>query len=253
MKRPKDFGSFNKNEIAYLKGEQFSNGLWLTYQKSKLNYQIDLITEVLAAQNVVHIGCCDHLPIIDEKIQKDQWVHGIISRVANNCLGIDINEPAVTYLKKKHNITNIVCADITGEKIESISNKQWDCFYLGELIEHINDPHLFLKTIRDHYVDSVERIIITTPNAFAYANHKNAKRNKECINSDHRFWFTPFTLAKVLFNTGYSNISFGLVEPGRKKRLTIKSILKRPAGLLKHFRKKNNPLQRETIIMIASL
>ena len=62
----------------------------------------------------------------------------------------------------------------------------------------------FLQRFRENYGDVVEQIVITVPNALRAGNVKGAFRNTETINSDHRFFFTPYTIAKVACDAGFT-------------------------------------------------
>ena len=42
-----------------------------------------------------------------------------------------------------------------------------------------------------------DKLIITVPNAFSLENLFFTLSKKECINSDHRYWFSPYTIAKI--------------------------------------------------------
>jgi hypothetical protein len=84
---------------------------------------------------------------------------------------------------------------------------------LGEIIEHISNPAAFLNALRERYAGYVGKIILTTPHAFRYKNFtRAAKTHQEIINSDHRFWFTPYTLAKIAVDAGLWPEEFWLVE-----------------------------------------
>jgi hypothetical protein len=44
--------------------------------------------------------------------------------------------------------------------------------------------------------------VITVPNAWTQTTMRMANRSAEIINSDHRYWFTPYTLSKVIVQAG---------------------------------------------------
>lgn len=44
---------------------------------------------------------------------------------------------------------------------------------------------------------------MTVPNALSKINFELAQKNIECINTDHKYWFTPYTTIKVLNEAGY--------------------------------------------------
>ncbi len=62
------------------------------------------------------------------------------------------------------------------------------------------------------FTSIADRIIVTVPNAFKFENFLNAMRDREAINSDHRYWFTVYTIAKVMTLSGITMENFYLVN-----------------------------------------
>ena len=60
-----------------------------------------------------------------------------------------------------------------------------------------------MDAIKTNYGDCFDNIIITVPNAFWLQNLRFAFRTREGINTDHRHWFSPFTLLKHLRTAGF--------------------------------------------------
>ena len=49
----------------YLGGNSFSSDLVTCYGRSgQTRYRNDILIEACAGKNVLHIGCCDHVPLI---------------------------------------------------------------------------------------------------------------------------------------------------------------------------------------------
>jgi hypothetical protein len=85
---------------------------------------------------------------------------------------------------------------------QALRKVHFDYALLGEVVEHIDDPVSFLKKIRENLKDTVEKVIITVPYAFGLRQMFSGLFKKERINSDHRYWFTPYTIAKICFEAG---------------------------------------------------
>ncbi len=198
----------------YLSGENFSNSLFITYSfKEKVITRIEYLKEIAKEKKVIHIGFADHIDLIKKKIDSGLWLHKILIDTSEECYGIDIDFKAVEYVKENFGIDNVFCLDVVKDEIpEQIMNKHFDLLILGEVIEHIGNPVEFLSTIRKKFKPIVNQIVITTPNAFSAINLSYAQRNSEIINSDHRFWFTPYTLSKILTDAGYKVSFIELVE-----------------------------------------
>jgi hypothetical protein len=63
----------------------------------------------------------------------------------------------------------------------------------------------------DQLAGQARELVTTTPNVFRIQNLINTLRAREYINSDHRYWFSPYTLAKVLSQAGYDDVEIDLV------------------------------------------
>lgn len=194
---------FNNTVTEYLHGKKFSNSLTvdIPYYQAIPN-RIDLVTQLCSSKRVIHLGCLDHLPLIKEKVARNQWLHKRITEASAACIGVDINTETRNYVEKEFGITNVIIHDITGSPINEIVKEKWDYAILGELLEHIDNPVNYLTRIKNNYKGSIDKIVITVPNAFTANTFRAAYESKEVINSDHRYWFTPYTIAKVMHEAG---------------------------------------------------
>ena len=100
-------------------------------------------------------------------------------------------------------------------------NTKIDYILIPDVIEHIGNPVEFLQAIRKRFKNNAEKVILTTPNGFRWDNFINSFKSKEVINTDHRFWFTPFTLSKIVSDAEYKIISLGYFEHGKLLRRQI--------------------------------
>ncbi len=233
---------FEKAIIPYLASEQFSNGLLVPFgsEKGPMRTRMDYIETLVNGKTIIHMGCTDHIPLIKDKIAQGQWFHKRLMEKAARCLGVDINREAVQFVQSELGYTDVIVHDAIREAAHpTITAEQWDYMILGEILEHVNDPTLFLHTLQEKYGHCVEKLIITVPNAFDYANFLHAFRHTELINSDHRFWFTPYTLAKVAVEAGLKVDSFDFCLPGAlgKRQFAKRYFLQR------------YPAFRETLVM----
>jgi len=208
----------------YLLGKSFSNGAIINLNNMNLNtlYRDDYLLELAKGKNILHLGFVDHIPLIDEKIKRGNWLHKKLMDVSNICYGIDINKEGIEYIQDKYGYVNLYVVDITSDAIpKEILDTKFDYIFIPDVIEHIGNPVDFLKSILERFKDNTERIILTTPNAFRWNNFMNSFKTIEIINTDHRFWFTPFTLSKIVIDAGYKINSLGYFEHGRLSRRQI--------------------------------
>jgi hypothetical protein len=220
--------------LKYLKGETFKTSLFVDIGKSKhkIISREASITEMISNQNVIHIGCSDHIPVITQKISNNTWLHKLITDNAKKCIGIDIDRESIDFIKKETEYRNVFHGDILTDNIEKINERNWDWVVFGEIIEHLDNPVNFLKVFKERYGDKVSKFIITVPSIYNVHQFKNMMNYLEIINSDHRFWFTPYTIAKVLVSAGYNpeKISYANLQSLSIKELIIRKI-KRVMGM----------------------
>jgi 2-polyprenyl-3-methyl-5-hydroxy-6-metoxy-1,4-benzoquinol methylase len=186
----------------FLTGRSFSNFEKFQYdKKSFIPNRLDLLDELLKDKIVLHFGCCDHENLIEEKIRNNSHLQVKLANIAGKCIGVDNNLSGINKLKNLQ-VENCYYYDLFKSENPEIENENFDYILLGEILEHISDPVAFLTMIRLKFKNS-RNIIITVPNAFSSKNFYNIKRGIEEINTDHRYWFTPYTLAKVATEAGY--------------------------------------------------
>ena len=232
---------FETKTLEFLKGEKFSNGLDIKVaeRENSITDRITFLKGKVEGKSIIHVGFTDHVPLIQQKINKNIWLHKILSDVAEKCIGIDIDYDAVEFVKNNYGFGDLFVHDLTGDTIlEEITKQKWDYMIIGEVLEHIDNPVNFLNTVKEKYGNWVERIIITVPNAFDLINIRKLRHNIEFINTDHRYWFTPFTLAKVCTRAGFDIESFHYCN-------SFAPVKWLPRFLLKRF-----PVLREGIIMV---
>jgi hypothetical protein len=216
--------------LTFLAGEDFSNGFTFRIPENKILplSREEAIINTVKGKNVIHMGCADHLEVIPGKIESGKWLHALITDNCNETIGIDINSEAIDYIKSKLGYSNVILADISEETPEILKSKNWDWVVFGEILEHIDNPVLFLRNFRENYKNSVSRFLITVPSVYNTVNFMNMMSFKEVINSDHRYWFTPYTVCKVLTEAGLKpeEISFANLKSLSLRELAIRKLLR---------------------------
>ncbi len=196
----------NNNQLGFFTGKQYSNSLNFKpiFQTNDFQYlsKITFLKNIVKDKNILHVGCIDHnIDTIKNKIRKNKWLHKHLVESAKYVLGIDIKEKEIAYIKNEFGY-DAEALDITAPN-SIINSKRYDALLLPDVIEHIGNPVDFLAKIRTALKGNINQIILTVPNAFYKKNYTFAKKNYEEINSDHRFWFTPYTICKILIDSGF--------------------------------------------------
>ncbi len=227
----------------YISGKDFSNGLRIDCQTNReIIDRIDFLVNITKKKKVLHIGFTDHLPLIENKISQNRWLHKRLYDSCSKCVGLDINQEAVNYVKHHLGIHDVYCHDAVNQKpLEEVKRTKYDFIILGEVLEHIDNPVQFLEKIKTNYCGLAKKIIVTVPNALNYNNFRFIRKHIECINTDHRYWFTPFTLAKVVYQSDLKTVEQGFCDPPVHR-----------FGLVSRFLRRY-PLISHTLFLIADL
>lgn len=234
---------FKKEDLQYLNGIKFSNGhKFKVAKKNQPNKRrIEFLTDFVKNKKVLHIGFTDHVPLIEQKVKSNDWLHKLLIDSSNHCVGIDINTKSVDYVKKVLGIKNVYSLDIATENLpQQIKTEEFDVVILGEVLEHIDNPVNFLNQINIKLSKQSKQLIVTVPNALDLTNLLEIGSGIEYINTDHRYWFTPFTLSKVLSRANFKIEDFFYLQSWMPKRKW------------KRFLVKRYPMLRETLVLVSS-
>lgn len=188
----------------YFLGKRFSSNLTVAIKPDgAVLPRMERLTDLVQGRSVLHIGCCDHAPILKRRLADGLWLHESLTQAAERCLGIDIDANAVNQVKALTGFDNVIAADVTRPGIADITSSQWDIALFGDVLEHVQAPVAFLSAFRVNYGQAVKKIVVSVPNCMRGGNATGALRSRETINSDHCFEFSPFTLAKVMALSGF--------------------------------------------------
>ena len=165
------------------------------------------VLKKLNAKNIVHIGCCGHLKNIKKQIESNTSLHMTLIQNFEKVIGFDINHEAVQFFSKYAD--NIYAKDVLTEssEVSSIINNTFGeesyVILIPEVLEHTLNPVTFLEYINKSYGGPQNKFVITVPNVYGFGRICDALfHNKECINMDHKYMFTPTTILKVMCAAG---------------------------------------------------
>lgn len=104
------------------------------------------------------------------------------------------------------------------KKTISDIDEKFDLIYSLEVIEHIENPYIFLKEIKS-LLKPDGKFFLTTP-----AGCKNEESTNAFDNYTHIHFFTPYSLNLLLKKSGFKEIEFKLIselipEPSKKRKI----------------------------------
>jgi 2-polyprenyl-3-methyl-5-hydroxy-6-metoxy-1,4-benzoquinol methylase len=124
-------------------------------------------------------------------------------------LGVDVDAEGVAALVRAG--YHAVCADAQTMDI----GRTFDTIVAGEIIEHVENSGLFLRTLGRHLRPS-GKLILTTPNPFyALQTWKIWRHGRPRCHEGHLMWFDPLTLTALLRRTGFKPIEGYWIQPHR--------------------------------------
>lgn len=224
---------------AYAKGEYFHAQLRIRLARSvpsSARDRWDFLVDTARGKRVVHVGCLDHEGLVDQKIADGKWLHAELSRVASECVGIDVDNGLITHLAERYGVNNIIFHDLGCGRLPAGLASQWDVVFLPDVLEHIEAPVAFLTSLREAFSATSCRLVVTVPNAFSYDNFYRTLCREEWINTDHFAWYSPYTLCKTVIASGWRIRSLHFLEynpraPTTGVRSLIRNVIlnRRPA------------------------
>lgn len=186
----------------------------------------ELLVRLCKGKRVLHLGCADHPGLIERRRAQGDYLHDLLAASCSRLVGADTNDEGLNLMR------TMGIADVYA--VDEVPDEPWDIVLVPDVIEHVGNVEAFLQSL-DQY--DANRFIFTTPNAFALSRRKWLRC--EAINTDHRYWFSPYTLAKSLYGGGFVVDAFWFTG-GATWRHPLRS-------LLKH----RYPLCREGLAVVA--
>lgn len=140
-----------ENMIDFLSGKNLIQGILFSINiDSDVKTLLDYLVLKIKNKKVIHFGVCDHIEIIEKKILSNRYIHKIVSEISDQCVGIDINEEAISFLREKYNVSNIIKLDILKDELpQEIYNKKWDYLLMLDVLEHVDNPVIFYQKFRE--------------------------------------------------------------------------------------------------------
>jgi len=182
------------------------------------------ILKICRGKRVLHLGCVDD-PLTLERVRRGELLHLKIMDVARDVQGIDISRAGIEFLKQQLGIDNIICGDV--EKLDSLEiSKNFDVIIVGELLEHLANPGLFLRHL-SRICTPETTIVISVPNAFALKSFLRVAMKRELVHPDHVAYYSLKTLETLLNRYGFAimSIKFYLVPSHNPIKRSIQSIV----------------------------
>jgi len=187
-----------------------------SWVKSTKSTRFKQLKHFFEGKDILDIGCA-------VGYKKSDWMHKNIKELANSIHGVDLDKQAIDEIKELG--FEVSYGDAQDFKID----KKFNLIHAGELIEHLDNPGDFLKSVHKHLTDD-GLVLLTTPNALRVSNFIYASTGGLQVNFQHTCWFCEYTIRTLLERMGLEVVEIGYLKHEtfnifRRAALKIRSII----------------------------
>ena len=187
----------------------------------QLVQRVEFIKQLCAGKKVLHLGCTNW-PYTAEAIGTNGLLHLELEKVARELYGFDYDQEGIDFLTNAGS-KNLYRADL--EKLDEVGlDDTFDVIVAGEMIEHLNNPGLFLKGIQ-RFMHADSKLVITTINAYsamrlAMYGLRGQGGSAEPVHPDHVAYYSYSTLKVLIERHGLQIDEFLFYDLGTEHRAT---------------------------------
>lgn len=162
--------------------------------------RLEYLIDIAGSGRVIHVGFVD-AGYEEMQHATGSWLHEHLSRRASSLVGLDVDKNGVeTARTLGYECYAVDCT--SSEAVQALGLEPAEVVIAGEVIEHVDDPGLFLDALHGLVADSGV-LVLTTPNASGIINGLAAIAGYELNHPDHVNRFTWLTLTNLLRNHGF--------------------------------------------------
>jgi hypothetical protein len=166
--------------------------------------KLRLIQDHAVGRRVLHLGAvgetCEETSVRVARARDS--LHAHLTRVSEQCIGIDHDEPSVRVLTETGVFDNLLLADVVTLERSHVPMPAIDLIVAGDTIEHLSEPGRLLS-VADKLADDHTKLLITTPNSLGLGMFLGNLRGRELEGYDHVCSFNAFTLSNLIERAGW--------------------------------------------------
>ena len=161
--------------------------------------RLTYILEQCTGRKVLHLGCTDW-PYTERKLAGGALLHAKLQEVTAALVGVDADQAGVAYFQQ-HGFPETYFDNVERLEHPGIARQSYDVILAGEIIEHLENPGVFLRTVQKLMNERTE-LLVTTINAFCFFRFLFYLCGKELVHEDHNYYFSPTVLRRLLTRCG---------------------------------------------------
>ncbi len=167
--------------------------------------RVAYLLERSAGQRVLHLGCTN-APYTAQSLADGSLLHLRLREVAGELHGVDIDRAGLDTLASL-GVAHLHRGDIGDIEAELTAAGPFDIVIAGEIVEHLTDPGVFLRSVR-RVMSPHTRMLVSTVNAycgfrFAQYGVRGRGGHVEPVHPDHVAYYSQATLARLLTSEGF--------------------------------------------------
>ena len=181
--------------------------------------RVEYILSQCEGKRVLHLGCTNW-PYTEDSLSQGTLLHSAIRERCSELYGIDEDEAGLDLLRQK-GFENLYAANL--EKLEGCEiTSTFDLVIAGEMIEHLNNPGLFLNGVK-RFLEPESVLLITTVNAYCFIRallyaFKGQGGENEPVHPDHVAYYSYSTLKLLLKRHGFERTEILFYDIGSEHR-----------------------------------
>lgn len=188
--------------------------------------RVPYIVSQCEGKRVLHLGCTNW-PYTDDAIKSGMLLHADLAGACSELYGIDSDQEGLDRLRE------LGFEDLFPGDLESLENsplsETFDVVVAGEMIEHLNNPGLFLSGVKRFLRDD-SILIITTINAYCAMRFliyalKGRTGENEPVHPDHVAYYSASTLGLLLKRHGFNEVEMLFYDLGIEHRPFNRKVL----------------------------
>lgn len=191
--------------------------------------RLKLLTKMCQDKVVAHVGCVDHHSLLAERVASGNHLHQRLREVSARLYGFDVNEHGLRALSDV-GFVDLHALDVTDSVAlpNDIDPASIQVVVVGEVLEHLPNVDLFLTGLRDLFSGAGTSFIFTVPNCQSFRFLLRSFFDREVVNSDHRCWYSPYTIRYSLERAEFKVLSVVGADYERPGKLSAR-LLSLPA------------------------
>jgi cyclopropane fatty-acyl-phospholipid synthase-like methyltransferase len=188
-------------------------------KKFEMVDRVQFIKNACVGKKVLHLGCTDY-PFTEEVIKNQMLLHFELGKVAKELYGFDFDERGIKILSDA-GVENLYLSNL--EKLEEVDlDETFDVIIAGEMIEHLSNPGLFLKSIQ-LFMNPETNLLITTINAYCGMRmltygFRGRGGAHEPVHPDHVAYYSYSTLKVLIERENLRVNRFAFYNTGEEHR-----------------------------------